>query len=79
MKAIESIQYYIDKTMMEDGEFYSSVITYLSGKKDEKSAQIVLWELSQSEENGMFFSSLYFADFKLALDNISILRGRGER
>lgn len=29
----ENIQYYIDKTMLEDGEFYSAVITYLNGKK----------------------------------------------
>lgn len=38
----ENIQYYIDKSMLEDGEFYSAVITYLNGKKDDRSAQTLL-------------------------------------
>lgn len=33
MNTGENIQYYIDKSMLEDGEFYSAVITYLNGKK----------------------------------------------
>lgn len=33
MNTGENIQYYIDKTMLKDGEFYSAVITYLNGKK----------------------------------------------
>lgn len=74
MKAIESIQYYIDKTMMEDGEFYSSVINYLNGDESNRSAQIVLWELSHSVENGSFFMSLDLGEFKQALDSMKILK-----
>lgn len=33
MNPNRNIQYYIDKTMLKDGEFYSVVITYLNGKK----------------------------------------------
>lgn len=73
MNSIENIQYYIDKTMMEDGEFYSSVINYLNGDKSNRSAQIVLWELSYSVENGSFFMSLDLSEFKQALDNMKIL------
>lgn len=75
MKAIESIQYYIDKTMMEDGEFQSSVINYLNGDKSNRSAQTVLWELSHSNENGMFFAGLDFREFKAALDTLKIPGG----
>lgn len=73
MNTIENIQYYIDKTMMEDGEFYSSVVAYLNGDKSNRSAQIVLWELSHSAENGSFFVGLDFGDFKQALDNIKVM------
>ena len=55
MDAIKNIQYYIEKTMLEDEDFYSAVILYLNGEKDDYSAQTVLWELSHSNENGMFF------------------------
>lgn len=75
MNASENIQYYIDKTMLEDGEFYSAVITYLNGKKDDHSAQTLLWELSHSKENGYFFTNLDFAEFKSALDNMKISGG----
>ena len=78
MKAIESIQYYIDKTMMEDGEFYSSVINYLNDDKSNRSAQTVLWELSHSNENGMFFAGLDFGEFKTALDILKIPGGGHE-
>ena len=78
MKAIESIQYYIDKTMVEDGEFYSSVINYLNGDKSNRSAQTVLWELSHSNENGMFFAGLDFREFKAALDILKIPGGGHE-
>lgn len=71
----ENIQYYIDKSMLEDGEFYSAVITYLNGKKDDRSAQTLLWELSHSKENGYFFTDLDFAEFKSALDNMKISGG----
>lgn len=71
----ENIQYYIDKSMLEDGEFYSAVITYLNGKKDGRSAQTLLWELSHSKENGYFFTDLDFAEFKSALDNMKISGG----
>lgn len=54
MDAIKNIQYYIEKTMLEDEDFYSAVILYLNGEKDDYSAQTVLWELSHSNENGMF-------------------------
>lgn len=33
MNPNRNIQYYIDKTMLKDGEFYSAVITYLNGKR----------------------------------------------
>lgn len=75
MNASENIQYYIDKTMLEDGEFYSAVITYLNGKKDDHSAQTLLWKLSHSKENGYFFTNLDFAEFKSALDNMKISGG----
>lgn len=70
----ENIQYYIDKSMLEDGEFYSAVITYLNGKKDDHSAQTLLWKFSHSKENG-FFTDLDFAEFKSALDNMKISGG----
>lgn len=75
MNTGENIQYYIDKTMLKDGEFYSVVITYLNGKKDDRSAQTLLWELSHSKENGYFFTDLDFAEFKSALDNMKISEG----
>ena len=78
MDAIKNIQYYIDKTMMEDGEFYSSVINYLNGDKSNRSAQTVLWELSHSNENGMFFAGLDFGEFKTALDILKIPGGGHE-
>lgn len=74
MNAIENIQYYIEKTMLEDGEFYASVINYLNGDESNRSAQIVLWELSHSVENGSFFMSLNLGEFKQALDNMKILK-----
>lgn len=74
INVFENIRYNIDKTMMKDGEFYSAVITYLNGKKDDRSAQILLWELSHSKENG-FFTDLDFAEFKSALDNMKISGG----
>lgn len=70
-----NIQYYIDKTTLKDGEFYSAVITYLNGKKDDHSAQTLLWELSHSKENGYFFTDLDFAEFKSALNNMKISGG----
>lgn len=79
MNTGENIQYYIDKTMLEDGEFYSAVVTYLNGKKDDRSAQTLLWELSHSRENGSFFIGLDFSEFKLALDNMKILGSGHER
>lgn len=75
MNPNRNIQYYIDKTMLEDGEFYSAVITYLNGKKDDHSAQTLLWELSHSRENGYFFTGLDCAEFKSALDNMKISGG----
>lgn len=42
INVFENIRYNIDKTMMKDGEFYSAVITYLNGKKDDRSAQTLL-------------------------------------
>lgn len=74
MKAIENIQYYINKTILEDDEFYASVINYLNGDKSNRSAQIVLWELSHSVENDSFFMSLDLSEFKQALDNMKILK-----
>lgn len=71
----ENIQYYIDKSMLEDGEFYSAVIIYLNGKKDDRSAQTLLWELSHSKENGYFFTGLDCTEFKSALDNMNISGG----
>ena len=41
MDLIENIQYNIDKAMMEDGEFYTAVVTYLNGTRDDRSAQTV--------------------------------------
>ena len=79
LNSIENIQYYIDKTMMEDGEFYSAVITYLNGEKDDRVAQTVLWELSHSKENGSFFVGLDFSEFKLALDSMKILGSGHEK
>lgn len=78
MNTIKNIQYYIEKTMLEDGDFYSAVILYLNGEKDDYSAQTVLWELSHSNENGMFFAGLDFEIFKTALDTIKILGGGHE-
>lgn len=74
MDSLNNIQYYIEKAMLEDGEFYSSVINYLNGDKSNRSAQIVLWELSHSVENGSFFMSLDLGEFKQALDNMKILK-----
>lgn len=79
MNAIENIQYYIEKTMLEDGDFYSAVAIYLNGKKDNRSAQTVLWELSHSRENGSFFIGLDFSKFKLALDTMKIAGGGHEK
>ena len=76
MNSLNNIQYHIDKTMLEDGEFYSAVITYLNGKKDDRQAQTLLWELSHSTENGAFFIGIDFADFKEALDSMKI-KGSG--
>ena len=78
MDTIKNIQYYIGKTMLEDGDFYSAVILYLNGKKDDYSAQTVLWELSHSSENGMFFAGLDFGEFKAALDTLKIPGGGHE-
>lgn len=64
--------------MLENDEHYLAVVAYLSGEKDTRSAQDILWELSHCEENGMFFVSLDFADFKTALDSIKISGGRYE-
>lgn len=75
INVFENIRYNIDKTMMKDGEFYSAVITYLNGKKDDHSAQTLLWELSHSKENGYFFTDLDFAEFKSTLDNMKISGG----
>lgn len=75
MNPNRNIRYNIDKTMMKDGEFYSAVITYLNGKKDDHSAQTLLWELSHSKENGYFFTGLDFAEFKSTLDNMKISGG----
>lgn len=74
INVFENIRYNIDKTMMKDGEFYSAVITYLNGKKDDRSAQTLLWKFSHSKENG-FFTDLDFAEFKSALDNMKISGG----
>lgn len=79
MNSIDNIQYYIDKTMMEDGEFYSAVVCYLNGKKDDRSAQTVLWELSHSKENGSFFIGLDFSEFKQAIDYMRIMGGGHEK
>lgn len=73
MNIVENIRYNIEKTMVEDGEFYTAVVNYLNSGRGERSAQTVLWELSQSSENGSFFIGLDFADFKLALDNMKIM------
>ena len=54
MDTIKNIQYYIEKTMLEDGDFYSAVVLYLNGEKDDYSAQTVLWELSHSSEMACF-------------------------
>ena len=78
MDTIKTIQYYIEKTMLEDGDFYSAVILYLNGKKDDHSAQTVLWELSHSVENGSFFMSLDLSEFKQALDMLRIPGGGHE-
>lgn len=79
MNAIENIQYYIDKTMMEDDEFYSSVVTYLNSDKSNRSAQIILWEMSHSAENSSFFVGLDFGDFKQALDNMKVMGAKNDR
>lgn len=79
MNVFENIQYNINKTMLEDGDFYSAVAIYLNGKKDNRSAQTVLWELSHSRENGSFFIGLDFSKFKLALDDMKIAGGGHER
>lgn len=47
-------------------------------KKDDYSAQTVLWELSHSNENGMFFAGLDFREFKTALDILKIPGGGHE-
>lgn len=78
MDTIKNIQYYIEKTMLEDGDFYSAVILYFDGEKDDYSAQTVLWELSHSNENGMFFAGLDFREFKAALDTLKIPGGGHE-
>lgn len=78
MDTIKNIQYYIEKTMLEDGDFYSAVVLYFDGEKDDYSAQTVLWELSHSNENGMFFIGLDFEEFKTALDTIKIPGGGHE-
>ena len=79
MDAIKNIQYYIEKTMLEDGDFYSAVVLYFDGEKDDYSAQTVLWELSHSNENGMFFTGLDFREFKAALDMLKIPGGGHEK
>ena len=78
MDTIKNIQYYIEKTMLEDGDFYSAVILYFDGEKDDYSAQTVLWELNHSNENGMFFAGLDFREFKAALDTLKIPGGGHE-
>lgn len=78
MDTIKNIQYYIEKTMLEDGDFYSAVVLYFDGEKDDYSAQTVLWELSHSNENGMFFAGLDFREFKAALDTLKIPGGGHE-
>ena len=78
MDAIKNIQYYIEKTMLEDEDFYSAVVLYFDGEKDDYSAQTVLWELSHSNENGMFFAGLDFREFKAALDTLKIPGGGHE-
>ena len=78
MDTIKNIQYYIEKTMLEDGDFYSAVVLYFDGEKDDYSAQTVLWELSHSNENGMFFAELDFREFKAALDTLKIPGGGHE-
>lgn len=78
MDAIKNIQCYIEKTMLEDGDFYSAVVLYFDGEKDDYSAQTVLWELSHSNENGMFFAGLDFREFKAALDTLKIPGGGHE-
>ena len=78
MDTIKNIQYYIEKTMLEDGDFYSAVVLYLNGVKDDYSAQTVLWELSNLNENGMFFAGLDFREFKAALDTLKIPGGGHE-
>lgn len=79
MNTLENIQYHIDKTMLEDGEFYSAVVAYLNGKKDDRSAQTLLWELSHSIENETFFIGIDFVDFKESLDSMKIKGGGHER
>ena len=71
MDTIKNIQYYIEKTMLEDG-------LYFDGEKDDYSAQTVLWELSHSNETGMFFAGLDFGEFKTALDILKIPGGGHE-
>ena len=78
MDTIKNIQYYIEKTMLEDGDFYSAVVLYFDGEKDDYSAQTALWELSHSNENGMFFAGLDFREFKAALDTLKIPGGGHE-
>ena len=79
MDTIKNIQYYIEKTMLEDGDFYSAVVLYFDGEKDDYSAQTFLWELSHSNENGMFFAGLDFREFKAALDILKIPGGGHEK
>ena len=79
MDLVENIQYNIDKAMMEDGEFYAAVVTYLNGTRDDRSAQTVLWELSHSREVGIFFVGLDFSEFKYALDKMQVPGGGREK
>ena len=78
MDTIKNIQYYIEKTMLEDGDFYSAVVLYFDGEKDDYSAQTVLWELSHSTETGMLVAGLDFREFKAALDTLKIPGGGHE-
>ena len=75
MDLVENIQYNIDKAMMEDGEFYTAVVTYLNGTRDDRSAQ----ELSHSREVGIFFVGLDFSEFKYALDKMQVPGGGHEK
>ena len=63
MNLVENIQYNIDKAMMEDGEFYTAVVTYLNGTRDV----------------GIFFVGLDFSEFKYALDKMKIPGGGHEK